>query len=157
MPNFINWFAYDQMVNPKVFKEHGLECNASFSVTLSAHKLVFNKIPVDNGGLEGLGLPNIAPTNSNLGMMEGIMYEIDEKLLPKLDEIYQYPEEYNRKKMRLTKHDFTYVNGIVYFAQDHRVQEDLMPSKAMLKGYKECRKDLTMLYISRLMNTPTVD
>ena len=85
------------------------------------------------------------------------MYEIDERLLPKLDEIYKYPEEYNRKKMRLTKHDFTYVNGIVYYAQDNRTQEELMPSKAMLKSYKECRGNITMLYISRLMGTPTAD
>ncbi len=157
MPNYINWFAYDDMVNPKIAQERGLDYNAYFCVTLSAFKLVFNKIPEDNSGIEGLGLYNIAPTPSNLGMMEGIMYEIDEKFLPKLDEIYQYPEEYTRKKMRLTKHDFTYVNGIVYFAPEHRMQEGLMPTKAMLKGYKECRKNLTMLYISRLMNTPTLD
>lgn len=157
MPNYINWFAYDELMNPRIFKEHGLEANASFCVTLSAHKLTFNKIPLDNNGQENLGLPNIIPTPSNLGMMEGILYEIEESYLPKLDAIYHYPDEYLRKKMRLTKHDFTMVDGIVYIAQTHRTKEGLKPSKEMLKSYKECRKNLTKLYLSRLVNTPTVD
>ncbi|MCF8721505.1 gamma-glutamylcyclotransferase family protein [Nitrospina gracilis] len=157
MPNYINWFAYDELMNPRVFKEHGLEANASFCVTLSAHKLAFNKIPLDNQGIEKLGMANVIPAASNLGMMEGIMYEMDESFLPKLDEIYHYPDEYLRKKMRLTKHDFTLVDGIVYIAHSDRTNDALMPSKAMLKNFRECKKNLTMLYLSRLMNTPTVD
>lgn len=157
MPNYINWFTYDTLMDPSVFKAHGLECNAAFSVTLSAHKLAFNKIPLDNGGVENLGLPNIVPTNSNLGMMEGILYEIEESFLPRLDEIYKYPDEYLRKKMRFTKHDFTLISGFVYIAHSDRTKDGLMPDKATLKHYRACKKNLTMLYLSRLMNTPTVD
>ncbi len=157
MPNFIHWFAYDEMMIPQKMEEHGLEYNASFSVTLSAYRLKFNKIPVDNQGVEGVGDPNIVPTDSNLGMMEGILYEIDEKFLPKLDELYHHPDEYLRKKMRFTKHDFTFVNGVVYMAQKHRTDDSLLPTKEILKRYKVCKKKLTMLYISRLMNMPTLE
>jgi gamma-glutamylcyclotransferase (GGCT)/AIG2-like uncharacterized protein YtfP len=157
MPNLINWFAYDEMMNPDVIKETGLEYEAAFSVSLSAFKLVFNKIPLDNGGREKLGLANIVPTTDNLGMLEGVLYEMPEENLKKLDALYHYPEEYQRKKMRFTKHDFAFVDGIVYFAQKDRTQNGLMPSKDMLKAYKGCRKILTKLYLSKLLIRPALD
>ena len=49
-------------------------------MTLSAWRRVFNKIPIDNGGVEGLGLVNIEPTPDNSGMMHGELYVMDEKL-----------------------------------------------------------------------------
>ncbi len=157
MPNLINWFAYDEMMNPEVIKQTGLKYEAAFSVSLSAYRLVFNKIPLDNGGKENLGLANIAPVPDNLGMMEGVLYEMLEENVPKLDALYNHPEEYQRKKMRFTKHDFTFVDGIVYIAQKSRTKSGLMPSKDMLKNYKGCRKILTKLYLSKLLIRPTVD
>jgi len=157
MPNLINWFAYDEMMNPEVIKKSGLEYEAAFSVSLSAYRLVFNKIPMDNGGKENLGLANIAPIPDNLGMMEGVLYEMREENLPKLDALYNHPDEYQRRKMRFTKHDFTFVNGIVYIAQKNRTKSGLMPSKDMLKVYRECRKILTKLYLCRLVIRPAID
>jgi len=157
MPDYINWFAYDEMMNPQVMKEKGLEYKDLFCVTLSAFSVKFNKIPLDNGGLENLGLSNIVPTDSNLGMMDGILYEMEVKYLPKLDEIFHAPDEYLRKKMRFTKHDFTFVNGYTYIAQKHRTQEGLLPSKETMKKIKACKRNLSMLYFCRMMNTPTAD
>jgi gamma-glutamylcyclotransferase (GGCT)/AIG2-like uncharacterized protein YtfP len=157
MPNLISWFAYDEMMNPEVIKQAGLEYETAFSVSLSAYRLVFNKIPLDNGGKENLGLPNITPTMDNLGMMEGVLYEMPEENLPKLDALYHHPEEYQRRKMRFTKHDFTFVNGFVYIAQKDRTKSGLMPSKDMLKVYKGCRKILTKLYLSKLLIRPAID
>ena len=156
MPNLINWFAYDKYMNPEIIKESGLEYQAAFSVTLSAYRLVFNKIPLDNGGKENLGLPNIVPTTDNVGMMDGVLYEMLEENLPKLDALYHHPDEYLRKKMRFTKHDFTFVNGVVYIAQNHRTKSGLLPSKEMLEQFKGCRKILTKLYLSKLLIRPTV-
>ena len=157
MANIINWFAYDEMMNPEVIKEQGLKYEAALSVTLSAFRLVFNKIPLDNGGKEKLGLPNIAPTRDNLGMMEGVLYEMPEENLPQLDALYHHPEEYQRIKMRFTKHDFTFVNAVVYIAQKNRTQNGLMPSKDMLKKYKGCRRILTKLYLSKLLIRPAIE
>ena len=157
MPNLINWFAYDEMMNPEIIKERGLEYEAAFSVTLSAYKLAFNKIPADNGGKENLGLPNIVPSADNLGMMEGMLYEMPEENLEKLDKIYQHPQEYQRRKMRFTKHDFTFVDGVVYIAQKNRTKSGLLPSKDMLKAYKGCRRLLTKLYLSKLLIRPALD
>ena len=157
MPNLINWFAYDEMMNPEVIKKAGLSYEAAFSVSLSAYRLVFNKIPLDNGGKEKLGHANIALIPDNLGMMDGILYEMLEENLPKLDALYHHPDEYQRKKMRFTKHDFTFVEGIVYIAQKNRTQNGLRPSKDMLKNYKGCRKILTKLYLSKLLIRPSIE
>ncbi|MBI4384413.1 MAG: gamma-glutamylcyclotransferase [Nitrospinae bacterium] len=156
MGGLINFFAYGELMNQELMKEMGLEYKALFCVTLSAWKLTFNKIPEGNAP-PGLGLPNIVPAPSNLGMMEGVMYEMDEKFLPRLDEIHHCPGEYARKVMRCTKHDFTLTNAYIYIARPEKTQEGLKPSKAMMKKIRGARKNLQMLYFSRLMNTPTVD
>ncbi len=158
MANYINFFAYDTLILPEVFEKHGFQARNRFSVTLSAYKMVFHKIPADPSQYpEGVGLPTIVPTESNLGMMEGIMYEIDESYLPRLDAYYGYPEEYQRKKVRLTKHDFTFVNGIVYIAQVEKTNPKLLPCQAQLDEYRPARKILSKLYLSRLVTQATVE
>ena len=138
MPNLINWFAYDEMMNPEIIKKTGIEYEAAFSVSLSAYKLVFNKIPVDNGGKANLGHANITPIPDNLGMMDGILYEMLEENLPKLDALYQHPDEYQRRKMRFTKHDFQFVDGFVYIAQKDRTKD--CPARICSKPIKDAAK-----------------
>ena len=157
MQDWLNFFAYDEMMNLDIMKEHGLEYRAFFSVTLSSFKVVFNKIPVDNGGNEELGQANIIPIHDNLGSIEGVLYEINEKFLPKLDEIYGHPDEYKRQIFRFTKHDFTVVKGFTYVANPERTKPKLLPNKAMMKRLKGARKNLQSLYYYRLMNVRTVD
>ncbi|PIQ95775.1 MAG: gamma-glutamylcyclotransferase [Nitrospinae bacterium CG11_big_fil_rev_8_21_14_0_20_56_8] len=157
MPDLIHFFAYGKLVNDDYFKSKGFEYISKISVTLSAYRLVFNKIPTAPDAPEGLGWSNIEPTPNNAGMMEGILYEMDESFLPKLDEYYQYPKEYARKIMKVNRHDFILVNAIVYIAQTGRTKPGLRPDKATMKILKGLRKLHSMLYFSRLMNTPTLD
>ena len=157
MADVVNFFAYGELINEDYFKEKGLEYISKSSVTLSAWRRVFNKIPIDNGGQEGLGLCNIEPTPSNAGMMDAMLYEMERKFLPRLDEIHRHPDEYVRKVMQLTRHDFTLVNGYVYMAHPDRTQPGLKPNKATMKIFRGCRKHMQMLYFARLMNTRTID
>jgi hypothetical protein len=157
MADIIHFFAYGKLIDVDYFKEQGLEYESKSSVTLSGWKLVFNKIPVDNEGLEGLGLPNIEPSSDNTGMMHGELYAMDEKFVPQLDAIFGHPTEYQRKVMRFNRHDFTLINGVAYIAKPDKINNKLKPSKALLKVLKKAKKLLPMLYFSRLMNTPTCD
>jgi gamma-glutamylcyclotransferase (GGCT)/AIG2-like uncharacterized protein YtfP len=157
MADVVNYFAYGELINEDHFKELGLEYISKSSVTLSAWQLVFNKIPIDNGGLENLGLVNIEPTADNSGMMHGELYAMDEKFVPKLDEIFGHPNEYQRKVLRFNRHDFTLINGLTYIARPDKINPKLKPSKAALKTLKKAKKLFPMLYFSRLMNTPTCD
>jgi hypothetical protein len=157
MVDAVNFFAYGELINEDYFKEKGLEYISKSSVTLSAWRRVFNKIPIDNGGVEGLGLVNIEPTPDNAGMMHGELYVMDEKFVPKLDEIFGHPDEYQRKVMRFNRHDFILINGLTYIARPDKIATGLKPSKATMKIFRKAKKFFPMLYFSRLMNTPTCD
>jgi hypothetical protein len=158
MSNIVRVFIYDELINDKVYKELGFSFTTKYSVTLSAWQRVFNKIPFDNEGIEGLGHANIAPTHDNLGMMIGMIYELEEEKLVQLDLYYRAPDEYERVVMNFTKHDFSATKAYIYVAQKDKVQEEgLKPSKAMMKKYRGAKKHFQMLHFSRLMNKRTVD
>ena len=157
MADIVNFFAYGKLMNEDYFKEQGLEYFAKSEVTLSAWKVVFDKIPTDENAPEGLGWENIEPTHDNAGMTFGILYELDESFVPKLDALYEAPKEYQRKVMRFTKHDFNMTNALVYVARPERTQKKLKPDKATMKILKKAKKAMPMLYFSRLMTTPTLD
>ena len=157
MSEKISVFAYNALINEDYFKEKGFEYIDKVTVTLSAQRIVFNRLPLEGEGIEGQGLPNIEPTPNNAGMMEGMLYDMYDTFLPKLDEFHGYPKECNRKVMDLNAHDFHTVRGIVYFAQPDRIGDTLKPCKALMKLFKKSRKEMTMLYFARLMNTRTCD
>ena len=157
MSEKISVFAYNELINEDYFKEMGFEHIEKVTVTLSAQRIVFNRLPPEGKGIEGQGLPNIEPTPDNAGMMEGVLYEMQDTFLPKLDAFHGYPKVCNRKLMNLNRHDFITVRGIVYFAQPDNLGEKLKPSKALMKLFRKSRKEMTMLYFARLMNTRTCD
>ena len=157
MADVIHFFAYNELINEEYFKEKGLEYVSKSSVTLSAWQQVFNKVPIDNGGVEGLGLANIEPTPDDAGMMHGELYAMDEKFLPQLDKLFGHPDEYQRKVMRFHRHDFTMINGLTYTARPEKIDKKLKPDKATMKIFRKAKKLFPMLYFSRMMNTPTCD
>ena len=157
MSEKISVFSYNELLNEDFFKEKGFEYIDKLTVSLSAQRIVFNRIPPEGTGIDGQGLPNIEPTPNNAGMMEGVLYDMDDTFLPKLDEFHGYPKECTRKLMDLNAHDFHTVRGIVYFAQPNRIAEKLKPSKELMKLYRKSRKEHSMLYFARLMNTRTCD
>jgi hypothetical protein len=157
MADIINFFAYAELMNEEYFREQGLDYVDKLSVTLSAHRVVFNKIPSDENAPEGLGLSNIEPTSDNAGMAIGIMYEMDDSYLPRLDEIHQAPREYQRKVMRFNKHDFAMTNGFLYIAHPEKIKHDLKPDKATMKILRQAKSSVPMLYFSRLMGIKTFD
>lgn len=81
MPDFIN-FCLRRDGKRDLFQRTGFEYNSKTNVTLSAYRVVFNKLPSDPNAPEGLGVVNIEPTPTNAGMMEGILYEMDENTCP---------------------------------------------------------------------------
>ena len=157
MSEKIRVFSYNELLNEDFFKEKGFEYIDKLTVSLPAQRIVFNRIPPEGTGIDGQGLPNIEPTPNNAGMMEGVLYDMDDTFLPKLDEFHGYPKECTRKLMDLNAHDFHTVRGIVYFAQPNRIAEKLKPSKELMKLYRKSRKEHSMLYFARLMNTRTCD
>lgn len=157
MADIINFFAYAELMNEDYFRELGLDYVDKLSVTLSAHRVVFNKIPDDENAPEGLGMSNIEPTPDNAGMAIGIMYEMEDSYLPRLDEIHQSPREYQRKVMRFNKHDFAMTSGFLYIAPPDKITRGLKPDKATMKILREAKSSMPLLYFSRIMGFKTID
>jgi hypothetical protein len=157
MIDLVNFFAYGKLMDEEVFKAHGLEYVYKSEVTLSAWRLVFNKIPTGDDNQEGLGLENIEPTHNHAGMMFGVVYEMKDSFVPRLDEIHGYPDQYVRKILRLNRHDFTMMNGFSYIARPENVGKGLKPTKTMMKKLRTCKKHVPMLYFARMMGTKTLD
>lgn len=157
MIDLVNFFAYGDLMDEEYFKAQGLEYVDKSSVTLSAWRLVFNRIPTDENSPEGLGLANIEPTHNNAGMMFGMNYEMKDSFVPLLDKIHDYPKQFVRKILRLNRHDFTLINGFAYIARPELTKKGLKPSKAMMKTLRITKKHVPMLYFSRLMGTKTLD
>ena len=157
MADIIKFFAYAELMNENYFREQGLVYVDKLPVTLSAHRVVFDKIPSDENAQEGLGCSNIEPTPDNAGMAFGIMYEMEHSYLPRLDEIHQVPGEYQRKVMRFNKHDFAMTSGFLYIARPEKIKRGLKPDKATMKILRNAKSSVPMLYFSRLMGTRTLD
>lgn len=157
MIDLVNFFAYGDLMDEEYFKAQGLEYVDKSSVTLSAWRLVFNRIPTDENSPEGLGLANIEPTHNNAGMMFGMNYEMKDSFVPLLDKIHDYPNQFVRKILRFNRHDFTLINGFAYIARPELTKKGLKPTKAMMKTLRVAKKHVPMLYFSRLMGTKTLD
>ena len=71
MSEKISFFAYNELVNEDYFKEAGFEYIEKVTVTLSAQRIVFNRLSPEKNDSGSQGLPNIEPTPDNTGMMEG--------------------------------------------------------------------------------------
>ena len=156
MVDAVNFFAYGELINEDYFKEKGLEYVSKSSVTLSAWRRVFNKIPIDNGGLEKLGLVNIEPTPDNSGMMHGELYVMDEKFLPKLDELFGHPDEYQRKVMRFNRHDFILLPCLPSIARPDNLYKTIPPAPAPLQIFSKAKNLFPLLYFTRLLHPTTL-
>jgi len=63
----ISVFAYNELINEDFFKEKGFEYIDKVTVTLSAQRMVFNRLPLEGEGIEGQGLPTLNPPQITLG------------------------------------------------------------------------------------------
>ena len=59
MSEKISFFAYNELINESCFKESGFEYIEKVTVTLSAQRIIFNRLSPEGTGVEGQGLPNI--------------------------------------------------------------------------------------------------
>ena len=57
MSEKISVFTYNELLNEDYFKEKGFEYIDKFTVTLSAQRIIFNRLPPEGEGIEGQGTP----------------------------------------------------------------------------------------------------
>lgn len=147
----INYFAYGSNMDSQRMKQRGVSFLSRKKAFLKNWKLVFNKVASKN---PNEGYANIIEKNG--GAVEGIVYEIDEGELKKLDSYEGCPLHYFRKSI-IIEIEQNKKEAIAYIANPHQTKDGLKPSKDYLKHLINGTDILSEDYKEKLKNTKTLD
>ena len=148
----VYYFAYGSNMKAERMKKRGLNFKSSVHGVLNGYSLKFNKIASD---FSNEGYANIVLDKK--GVVEGILYEVTENDLNKLD----IPEgvstgHYYRKEVDVQLDSGEKVKAIAYVAQQNKIKEGLKPSKDYLNHLLEGKKFLSKEYFKKLSETETL-
>lgn len=147
----MKYFAYGSNMNPERMRQRGIEFSRREHVILNGWRLVFNKIASRN---PKEGYANIEPDEE--GVVEGILYEIQDSDLEKLDRYEGYPNHYNRIKVKVKLNNVQEVEAITYIAQHDKIKSGLKPSKDYLNHLLKGCDLLSEKYCERLRRVPVL-
>ena len=88
--------------------------------------------------------------------MEGILYEIEESDLSKLDRWEGYPSHHRRARIYVRLDNGEEVEAITYIAQLEKVKSGLRPSKEYVSHLLRGCDLLSQKYCEKLKRTPTL-
>lgn len=149
----VKYFAYGSNLSTRRMSvERGIKILERNRATLNDYELRFNKTARDNPQ-EGKG--NIVRAKNMV--VEGIIYDISESDLKKLDGFEGCPIGYGRDIVMVRLENGSEVNAFVYVAKPSQVRNDLKPSMEYLNYLLEGKDFLSMHYYEMLKATKTLD
>ena len=149
----MKYFAFGSNLDAMRMKQRGVKFTSRKKALLGEYELRFNKM---NFAKPGSAFANIVPKSG--GVVEGLLYGIDEQGLKNLDKYEGYPKHYNRKEVTLWLAETNEkVKAITYIAQKKMVRDHLKPTKVYLAHLLAGKEFLSDSYFARLNNQPTVD
>jgi len=148
----MKYFAYGANMDPENMKERGVSFSKREYATLEGWKLKFNKIACDD---PNEGYANIERDEESI--VEGILYEISESDIEKLDEYEGYPKHYKRIKLRVRLKDGSRVEAFAYIANPSKTKEGLKPSGEYLNHLLKGCDLLSKEYCEKLRRWETID
>ena len=90
----MKYFAYGSNCNPAILRRKGVEFTDRQRAELRGYRLMFNKKSLRAALPDNVGFANI--NEDAAGVVEGILYEIADTSLGRLDESERYPDHYDR-------------------------------------------------------------
>ena len=121
-------------------------------VILRGFKLEFNKVASRN--LKE-GYANIVPKEG--GVVEGILYEIPDEGIYKLDKYEGYPHHYYRTEVEVELENGEKVIATTYIARSDKVRSGLRPTRGYLKHLLAGKDLLSKSHYKMLKSWPTLD
>jgi len=94
---------------------------------LKGYRLEFNKVASRN---PEEGYANVVQYEN--GVVEGVLYDIRDSDLAKLDRYEGYPEHYDRIKVKVRFDDKHQMEAVTYIAQPSKIRYGLRPSRDYL-------------------------
>jgi len=101
------------------------------------------------------GYANIVPSKGDV--VWGVLYEVTDKAIEKLDRREGYPEHYGRKELSVELDDGNMVKALVYIAKPKYVRDGLKPTKKYLEHLLSARDLLPEDYVKMLEGVETLD
>ncbi|MCD6220871.1 gamma-glutamylcyclotransferase [bacterium] len=123
----MKYFAYGSNMDPEQMKQRGIKLTQREWAILKNWRLEFNKIASRN---PKEGYANIVRDNNEA--VEGILYEISEEDVKKLNKWERYPIHYDRTTVKVNLKDGREINTLVYIAQPDKVRNGLKPTREYL-------------------------
>ncbi|MEN2975432.1 MAG: gamma-glutamylcyclotransferase family protein [Candidatus Caldarchaeales archaeon] len=146
------YFAYGSNMDPDQMKIRGVSFSKRLHAVLKGFRLEFNKLSFRN---PREGYANIVPDRE--GVVEGILYEVEDEDLSKLDRYEGYPFHYNRVKVDVMLDDGQMVEAVAYIARPEMTRKNLKPTKEYLSHLLKGSDLLSKEYYERLSNVRTLD
>ena len=148
----MNYFAYGSNMDGDRLRERGVSFSRRQRAVLEGYRLVFNKRSSRN---PREGYANIVEDEGCV--VEGILYEIADEDIEKLDRYEGYPQHYDRQKVKVRLQSGDVTEAAVYIARQEMTAEGLKPSREYLSHLLKGCDLLSKEYCKKLRNTQTLD
>ena len=141
----MKYFAYGSNMDAERMRERGIRFSQRTHGILKGYRLEFNKIASRN---PQEGYANVVRFEN--GIVEGVLYEIPDSDLSKLDMFEGYPDHYDRLMIKVQLDDGQKLEAIIYIAQPDQIAEGLKPSRDYLNHLLAAKDLLSESYRRKL-------
>ncbi|MEM3422029.1 MAG: gamma-glutamylcyclotransferase family protein [Candidatus Hadarchaeum sp.] len=148
----MRYFAYGSNMDPERMKERGIQFSKREHAILKGFRLEFNKITNRN---TNEGKANIVDDDEK--SLEGILYEIKDNDLEKLDKYEGCPKHYTKKDVNVILDNGKTVEAITYIAQPNMTRKGLKPTREYLIHLLRGCDLLSKEYCEMLKKVETLD
>lgn len=149
--NSMKYFSYGSNMDPDRMKRKGVAFRERRHAVLKGYRLDFNKVSSRNPE-EGFG--NLVLDHG--GFVEGVLYDILEEDILKLDPYEGYPEHYDRKYFAVSVEPEGFLDAIAYVAKPDQTRENLKPRKDYVERLIKGSDLLSPAYVDTLKKTRTL-
>lgn len=149
--NSMKYFSYGSNMDPDRMKRKGVAFRERRHAVLKGYRLDFNKVSSRNPE-EGFG--NLVPEDG--GSVEGVLYDILEDDILKLDPYEGYPKHYDRKNFAVSVEPEGLLDAIAYVAQPDQIRLNLKPRKDYVERLIKGSDLLSPAYVGVLKKTRTL-
>ncbi|REJ70384.1 MAG: gamma-glutamylcyclotransferase [Planctomycetota bacterium] len=150
--DLMKYFAYGSNCNPAILANKRVEFKSRARGTLRGYRMRFNKKALRERLPEGIGFANIEADPD--GVVEGIVYDVVDEHVCRLDESERYPDHYTRITITVeTPSGFEECQA--YQAQPDKVAGGLVPSRNYLNHILAAHDFLSKQYYQALDQSQT--
>jgi len=148
----MKYFAYGSNMDSQRMKEREVKYSKRELAIMIGHELFFNKQASRN---PNEGYANLIPKEGTA--TEGILYEINDEDIVKLDKFEGYPNHYIKKTIKVKLKNGNEVDALVYLAQSDKTKNGLKPCKEYLNHLKQGEDLLSEKYSNLLESFDTLE